>query len=108
MPKRVVSKRPSDHSALALIPSAPTYVKDSFVNSIAQRNAASTASTSIVPISTASAAEHGNASITVMRRSIPFCKMCLKEGGLTPVQEVYHILHFFKGETHARHDLVSL
>ena len=35
-------------------------------------------------------------------------KMCLKEGRLTPVQEVHHILPVSKGGTHARDNLMSL
>jgi 5-methylcytosine-specific restriction protein A len=34
--------------------------------------------------------------------------MCLKEGRLTPVQEVHHILPVSKGGTHARDNLMSL
>ena len=47
-------------------------------------------------MSTASTAEH------------PICEMCLKEGRLTPVQEVHHILPVSKGGTHARDNLMSL
>ena len=38
----------------------------------------------------------------------PLCEMCLKEGRLTPVQEVHHILPVSKGGTHARDNLMSL
>ena len=38
----------------------------------------------------------------------PLCEMCLKEGRLTPVQEVHHILPVSKGSTHARDNLMSL
>ncbi len=65
-----VSKCPSDHSDPALIPAAPTCVTDSSVNSTVWRNAESTTNTSAALMSTASTAEHGNASVTAMRRSI--------------------------------------
>lgn len=65
-----VNKCQSDHSDHALTPAVPTSVKDSFVNSTAQRNAVSTTNTSVAPMSTASTAERGNASVTAMRRSI--------------------------------------
>ena len=38
----------------------------------------------------------------------PLCEMCLKEGRLTPVEEVHHILPISKGGTHARDNLMSL
>ena len=66
-----VSKCPSDHSGPALTPAAPTSVKDSFVNSTVWKNAAGMTNTSAAPMSTASTAEHGNASVTDTRRSIP-------------------------------------
>ena len=64
-----VSKCPSDHSDPALIPAAPTSVKDSIVNSTVWRNAANTTNTSAAPMSTASTAERGNASVTAMRQN---------------------------------------
>ena len=69
-PKKV-SKCQNDHSGPAPIPAAPISVKDSFVNSTVWRNAASTINTSAAPMSTANTAEHGNASVTAMQRSIP-------------------------------------
>lgn len=36
----------------------------------------------------------------------PLCVMCLREGRLTPVQEVHHILPVSKGGTHARDNLI--
>ena len=38
----------------------------------------------------------------------PLCEHCLKDGRLTPVQEVHHILPVSKGGTHARDNLMSL
>lgn len=38
----------------------------------------------------------------------PLCEMCLKEGRLTPVAEVHHILPISRGGTHARSNLMSL
>ena len=38
----------------------------------------------------------------------PLCEMCLKEGRLTPVQEVHHILPISQGGTHDRSNLMSL
>ena len=38
----------------------------------------------------------------------PLCEMCLKEGRLTPVQEVHHILPVSKGGTHERDNLMNL
>lgn len=38
----------------------------------------------------------------------PLCEMCLKEGRLTPVEEVHHILPISKGGTHAQSNLMSL
>ena len=37
----------------------------------------------------------------------PLCEMCLKEGRLTPVQEVHHILPVSKGGTLARGNLLG-
>ena len=65
----------------ALIPAAPTSVKDSFVNSTVWRNAASTTNTSAAPMLTASTAEHGNASVTAMRRSIPSVRCVSRKVG---------------------------
>ena len=62
---------PENRCAPALTPAAPTSVKDSFVNSTVWKNAESTTNTSAAPMSTASTAERGNASVTAMRRSIP-------------------------------------
>ena len=38
----------------------------------------------------------------------PLCEMCLKEGRLTPVDEVHHIVPISQGGTHARDNLMSL
>ena len=38
----------------------------------------------------------------------PVCEMCLKEGRLTPVDEVHHIVPISQGGTHARDNLMSL
>lgn len=38
----------------------------------------------------------------------PLCELCLKEGRLTPVEEVHHIVPISKGGTHARDNLMSL
>lgn len=38
----------------------------------------------------------------------PLCEMCQKEGRLTPVEEVHHIIPVSKGGTHARGNLISL
>ena len=38
----------------------------------------------------------------------PLCEMCLKEGKLTPVEEVHHIKPISQGGTHARSNLMSL
>lgn len=38
----------------------------------------------------------------------PLCEMCLKEGRLTPVEEVHHIVPISQGGTHARDNLMSL
>ena len=38
----------------------------------------------------------------------PLCAMCLKEGRLTPVDEVHHIVPISRGGTHARDNLMSL
>ena len=38
----------------------------------------------------------------------PFCEMCYKEGRLTLMDEVHHILPVSKGGTHERNNLMSL
>lgn len=38
----------------------------------------------------------------------PFCERCFKEGRLTPVAEVHHILPVSRGGTHAESNLMSL
>jgi len=38
----------------------------------------------------------------------PFCEMCLKEGKLTPVEEVHHILPVSRGGRHNKENLMSL
>ena len=38
----------------------------------------------------------------------PLCEMCLKEGKLTPVEEVHHILPVERGGTHDESNLMSL
>ena len=38
----------------------------------------------------------------------PLCEMCLKEGRLTPVEEVHHILPISKGGDHRETNLMSL
>ena len=38
----------------------------------------------------------------------PLCEVCLKEGRLTPVDEVHHIVPISQGGTHARDNLMSL
>ncbi len=38
----------------------------------------------------------------------PLCEICLKEGRLTPVDEVHHILPVSQGGTHATENLMSL
>ena len=38
----------------------------------------------------------------------PLCEMCLKEGRLTPMGEVHHILPISQEGTHARSNLMSL
>ena len=38
----------------------------------------------------------------------PLCEMCLKEGRVTPVQEVHHILPVSQGGTHDHSNLMSL
>ena len=38
----------------------------------------------------------------------PLCELCLKEGRLTPVQEVHHIKPVSQGGTHDRNNLMSL
>ena len=103
MPKEVKRCRRNrcDHAPTL---AAPTSVTDSSVSSTARRNAANMINTSAVPMSTASTAEHGSVSVT----EHPLCEMCLKEGRLTPVQEVHHILPVSKGGTHARENLMSL
>ena len=76
-----VSKCPSDHSDPALIPAAPTSVKDSFVNSTVWRNAAGMINTNAVQTSIKSTAERGNASATVTLRSIRFARGALMRNG---------------------------
>lgn len=41
-------------------------------------------------------------------REHPFCEMCYKEGRLTLMDEVHHILPVSKGGTHERNNLMSL
>ena len=38
----------------------------------------------------------------------PLCELCLKEGRLTPVQEVHHILPISQGGKHDRSNLMAL
>ena len=38
----------------------------------------------------------------------PLCERCLKEGRLTPVEEVHHIVPLSQGGTHSRDNLMSL
>ena len=38
----------------------------------------------------------------------PLCERCLKEGQLTPVEEVHHILPISQGGTHDARNLMSL
>ena len=38
----------------------------------------------------------------------PLCEQCLKEGRITPVAEVHHIVPISKGGTHAEDNLMSL
>lgn len=38
----------------------------------------------------------------------PLCEQCLKEGRITPVEEVHHVLPVSKGGTHAEDNLMSL
>lgn len=38
----------------------------------------------------------------------PLCEQCLKEGRITPVEEVHHILPISQGGTHDRSNLMSL
>lgn len=38
----------------------------------------------------------------------PLCEMCLKEGRMTPVEEVHHILPINRGGTHDEANLMSL
>ena len=38
----------------------------------------------------------------------PLCEQCLKEGRLTPVEEVHHILPISQGGTHDASNLMSL
>ncbi len=38
----------------------------------------------------------------------PLCEMCLKEGRLTPVEEVHHILPISRGGDHRESNLMSL
>ena len=65
----------------ALIPAVPTSVRDSFVNSTVWRNAAGTTNTSAAPMSTASTAERGNASVIAMRQSILSVRCASKKVG---------------------------
>lgn len=41
-------------------------------------------------------------------REHPLCEMCLKEGRLTPVEEVHHIIPISQGGAHERTNLMSL
>ena len=41
-------------------------------------------------------------------RSHPLCEQCFKEGRLTPVEEVHHIIPVAKGGTHDFSNLMSL
>ena len=41
-------------------------------------------------------------------REHPFCERCFKEGRLTPVEEVHHILPISQGGTHDARNLMSL
>ena len=38
----------------------------------------------------------------------PLCEQCLKEGRITPVEEVHHIIPISQGGTHAEDNLMSL
>lgn len=38
----------------------------------------------------------------------PLCEMCLKEGRMTPVEEVHHIVPLSQGGTHRNDNLMSL
>ena len=38
----------------------------------------------------------------------PLCEMCLKNGQLTPVEEVHHIKPLSQGGTHSKDNLMSL
>lgn len=38
----------------------------------------------------------------------PLCEMCLKDGRLTPVEEVHHIKPLSQGGTHSNDNLMSL
>ena len=38
----------------------------------------------------------------------PLCELCLKEGRLTPVEEVHHIVPLSQGGTHRNDNLMSL
>lgn len=38
----------------------------------------------------------------------PLCEKCLKEGRLTPTEEVHHIFPISRGGTHARDNLMAL
>lgn len=40
--------------------------------------------------------------------SHPFCEMCLKEGRITPVEEVHHIIPLSEGGTNDESNLMSL
>ena len=41
-------------------------------------------------------------------RAHPLCEMCLKEGRMTPVEEVHHILPISQGGNHRESNLMSL
>lgn len=38
----------------------------------------------------------------------PLCELCLKEGRLTPVEEVHHVIPLSQGGTHRNDNLMSL
>jgi 5-methylcytosine-specific restriction protein A len=60
------------------------------------------------PDTTRSTAEPGRESATATLRRILLCEMCLKEGRLTPVEEVHHILPISQGGDHRESNLMSL
>ena len=91
----------------ALIPAAPTSVKDSFV----QHRVEERRRYDKYERSSDVNRKYGRAWKRIRDRYAaehPLCEMCLKEGRLTPVQEVHHILPVSKGGTHARDNLMSL